>query len=60
VIRIQRVYAAHIATGKEKRFLVERLWPRGIRKEALPLDGWLKGVAPGAELRRWFAHDPQK
>ena len=42
------------------RFLVERLWPRGIKKTDLRLDGWLKDVAPSNELRRWFAHDPNK
>ena len=43
-----------------KRFLVERLWPRGIKKENLALDGWLKDVAPSTELRQWFHHDPEK
>ncbi len=43
-----------------KRFLVERLWPRGVRKSALRIDGWLKDVAPSAFLRRWFSHDPAK
>jgi uncharacterized protein YeaO (DUF488 family) len=42
------------------RFLVERLWPRGMKKETLKLDGWRKEVAPSAELRRWFGHDPAK
>ena len=42
------------------RFLVERLWPRGIKKTDLRLDDWLKDVAPSAALRRWFSHDPQK
>src|SRR5215471_392064 len=42
------------------RFLVERLWPRGIKKTDLRLDAWLKDVAPSDALRRWFAHDPQK
>ncbi|HST03678.1 MAG TPA: DUF488 domain-containing protein [Chloroflexia bacterium] len=42
------------------RFLVERLWPRGMRKETLVLDGWLKDVAPSTDLRKWFAHDPAK
>jgi uncharacterized protein YeaO (DUF488 family) len=42
------------------RYLVERLWPRGIRKAALPLNGWLKEVAPSTALRKWFAHDPSK
>lgn len=43
-----------------RRFLVERLWPRGLRKADLRLDGWLKEVAPSPELRRWFGHDPEK
>jgi uncharacterized protein YeaO (DUF488 family) len=42
------------------RFLVERLWPRGVKKSDLPIDAWLKDVAPGDALRRWFAHDPKK
>lgn len=42
------------------RFLVERLWPRGIKKANLELDGWLKDVAPSVALRRWFSHDPNK
>ena len=40
------------------RVLVERLWPRGLKKEAVALDLWLKDVAPSPELRRWFGHDP--
>ncbi|HWP49474.1 MAG TPA: DUF488 domain-containing protein [Candidatus Limnocylindrales bacterium] len=43
-----------------KRFLVERLWPRGIKKETLQMDGWLKEVAPSDDLRRWYGHDPGK
>jgi uncharacterized protein YeaO (DUF488 family) len=46
--------------GDGQRFLVERLWPRGVRKAGLRLDGWLKEVAPSPELRRWFSHDPEK
>ena len=42
------------------RYLVERLWPRGVKKTELPLDGWLKDVAPSTELRKWFSHDPSK
>ncbi len=42
------------------RFLVDRLWPRGIRKTALPLNGWPKDVGPSTQLRKWFAHDPKK
>jgi uncharacterized protein YeaO (DUF488 family) len=41
-------------------YLVDRLWPRGVRKEALDIDGWLKDVAPSTELRRWFGHDPER
>lgn len=40
-----------------KSYLVERLWPRGVRKEDLSLSGWLKDVAPSAALRKWYAHD---
>jgi uncharacterized protein YeaO (DUF488 family) len=40
------------------RVLVDRLWPRGLRKSAAAIDRWLKEVAPSTELRRWFGHDP--
>ena len=59
MIKLKRAYEAP-ARDDGTRFLVERLWPRGIRKADLPLDGWLKNVAPSTELRRWFAHDPRK
>ncbi len=42
------------------RVLVDRLWPRGIKKESLKLDAWLKELAPSTELRRWFGHDPAR
>jgi uncharacterized protein YeaO (DUF488 family) len=42
------------------RLLVERLWPRGIKKEALKMNAWMKDVAPSDGLRRWFNHDPDK
>jgi uncharacterized protein YeaO (DUF488 family) len=59
MIRLKRVYDP---PGDEDgtRFLVERLWPRGIKKSALPLDGWLKEAAPSTELRQWFQHDPAR
>lgn len=59
MIQIKRVYepAAH---SDGQRFLVERLWPRGIRKEALVLTAWSKDVAPSRELREWFNHDPAR
>ncbi|HEX2988733.1 MAG TPA: DUF488 family protein [Chloroflexota bacterium] len=42
------------------RVLIDRLWPRGMKKETLSLDGWMKEIAPSDELRRWFGHDPAK
>jgi uncharacterized protein YeaO (DUF488 family) len=42
------------------RILVDRLWPRGIKKADLKIDLWLKDVAPTVDLRKWFAHDPEK
>jgi uncharacterized protein YeaO (DUF488 family) len=42
------------------RFLVERLWPRGVRKADLPMESWQKDAGPSDELRKWFAHDPDK
>jgi uncharacterized protein YeaO (DUF488 family) len=55
MIRIKRVYEPR-ARGDGRRILVERLWPRGMRKEALHLDAWLKDVAPSTTLRKWFDH----
>jgi len=59
MLKTKRVYEAPGA-GDGTRYLVERLWPRGMRKEDLSMDGWLKDVAPSPELRRWFNHDPAK
>jgi uncharacterized protein YeaO (DUF488 family) len=59
VILLKRAYD-HSSPKDGRRFLVERLWPRGIKKTGLPLDGWLKDVAPTTELRKWFSHDPAK
>jgi uncharacterized protein YeaO (DUF488 family) len=59
MITIKRVYAP--ASDKDgQRFLVDRLWPRGVKKDALRLDGWFKDVAPSNELRHWYGHDPDK
>ena len=59
MIKLKRAYQP--ATGDDgARFLVERLWPRGVRKTRLKLEGWLKDVAPSADLRKWFSHDPKK
>jgi uncharacterized protein YeaO (DUF488 family) len=58
-VRTRRAYEAP-AGGDGYRVLVERLWPRGIRKDALRLDGWARDVAPSPALRKWFAHDVAK
>lgn len=55
MIRIKRAYEPS-ARSDGRRLLVERLWPRGMRKEALLLDAWVKDVAPSTELRKWFSH----
>ena len=57
------VMRAHDAAGKKsrgRRVLVDRLWPRGISKEALGTDAWVKSVAPSDGLRKWFGHDPAR
>jgi uncharacterized protein YeaO (DUF488 family) len=59
MIQTKRVYEPASAQDGA-RFLVERLWPRGMKKEVLKMDGWLKDVAPSAELRQWYSHDPAK
>ena len=55
MIRLKRTYDSP-ARADGRRVLVERLWPRGMKKEALAADAWLKEVAPSTELRRWFGH----
>jgi uncharacterized protein YeaO (DUF488 family) len=59
MIRIKRTYdPAEPRDGR--RFLVERLWPRGMKKESLIMEAWLKEVAPSTELRKWFGHQPER
>jgi uncharacterized protein YeaO (DUF488 family) len=59
MIQVKRVYdAENVEDGI--RFLVDRLWPRGIGKDKLRVNAWLKDVAPSTELRKWFGHDPTK
>ncbi len=55
MIRLKRAYDPP-ARGDGRRILVERLWPRGVTKQALAADAWLKEVAPSTELRTWFGH----
>lgn len=59
MIAVKRVYEP-IDEGDGARFLVERLSPRGVRKDALVLDAWLKDVTPCTVLRRWSGHDPDR
>lgn len=59
MIKLKRAYEKPAGDDGE-RILVERLWPRGLTKLQAQIDLWLKEVAPSTELRRWFAHDPQK
>src|SRR5262249_10638274 len=59
MIRLKRVYETPSKDDGE-RILVERLWPRGLAKQRAKVDLWLKEVAPSAELRKWFGHDPAK
>lgn len=59
MIQLKRAYERPASTDGT-RFLVERLWPRGVKKTTLRLDAWLKDVAPTTALRRWFGHDPRK
>lgn len=42
------------------RILVDRLWPRGVKKETAKIDLWLKDIAPSTDLRKWYDHDPEK
>ena len=56
---IKRAYEP-AAPEDGSRFLVDRLWPRGVKKETLALTAWLKDVAPSGTLRRWFGHDPER
>lgn len=59
MIKLKRVYDT-AAADDGPRFLVERLWPRGIKKTELKMDEWLKDLGPSDNLRHWFAHDPKK
>ena len=58
-IRFHRVYD-DASPEDGARVLVDRLWPRGLRKDEAHLDAWLREVAPSTELRRWYGHDPRR
>jgi uncharacterized protein YeaO (DUF488 family) len=59
MVTLKRAYDP-VAAADGTRLLVERLWPRGLSKDTLKLDGWIREVAPTTELRKWFGHDPAK
>ena len=59
MINLKRAYDPATSTDGI-RLLVERLWPRGVKKTSLRVKSWLKDVAPSTELRKWFSHDPTK
>lgn len=58
-IKLKRAYEAP-AKNDGRRILIDRVWPRGIKKEELRLDGWKKELAPSTNLRKWFGHDPER
>jgi len=59
MVKLKRVYEEP-SPADGYRILIDRLWPRGIKKTAAGLGAWLKDLAPSEELRRWFSHDPQR
>src|SRR5579884_1417795 len=58
-IAVKRAYDAP-SEKDGRRILVDRVWPRGVRKEELHLDGWYRELAPSTQLRKWFGHDPER
>jgi len=58
-IRVKRVYEP-AAKADGKRYLVDRVWPRGIKKDAISIEAWLKELGPSTELRKWFGHEPAR
>ncbi len=58
MIKVERIY--NIPKGGGFRILVDRLWPRGLSKDEVKVDLWLKEIGPSNELRSWFGHDPDK
>ncbi|WP_425906470.1 DUF488 domain-containing protein [Nitrobacter sp. TKz-YC02] len=58
-INVKRAYEAP-DTDDGTRILVDRLWPRGLRKTDAAIDRWIKGIAPSTDLRKWFGHDPAR
>ena len=59
MLKIKRIYDEY-EIGDGKRILIDRLWPRGIKKEKSHVDVWAKELAPSTDLRKWFGHEPKK
>ncbi len=59
MIKLKRVYLAP-AKADGCRVLVDRLWPRGLSKQKAAVDHWLRDIAPGTALRKWYAHEPKR
>ena len=59
MLKLKRVYSPP-EKDDGYRVLVDRLWPRGLTKEKVAADEWLKDIAPSTELRKWYGHDPKK
>jgi uncharacterized protein YeaO (DUF488 family) len=59
-VAVVRVYDDPGRAGNDYRVIVDRLWPRGMTKKGLDYDEWAKDVAPSADLRRWYGHDPAR
>ncbi len=59
MVRIKRAYEP-AARGDGKRILVDRLWPRGMKREEFKMDEWMKDLGPSHELRKWFGHQPER
>jgi uncharacterized protein YeaO (DUF488 family) len=59
MVKVKRIYDPS-SRADGKRILVDRLWPRGLKKEEAGIDEWLKEISPSNELRQWYSHDPAK
>jgi uncharacterized protein YeaO (DUF488 family) len=59
MVKIKRIYESP-SIDDGKRIYIDRLWPRGMKKEEVKMDEWLKEVSPSDRLRKWFGHDPSK
>ncbi len=58
-VKLKRAYE-HPSSGDGARILVDRLWPRGVKKASAAVDHWMKEIAPSTQLRHWFGHDPAR